>query len=166
VCGVGPLCNPEEITGLSRVQSMVLRYASSLLFLVPVQIWCMVFALTYTPRLYMWFTHRNKPKIDKDAFLSDEQIRAYRESFLEGVRISITGAVQDPYLYMSPWGFSLEDISKEVYLYHGLLDNNVPVAIARYVEEKIPTCKATHYPESGHYLFHSRAFDILSSFIV
>ncbi|HEX8032883.1 MAG TPA: hypothetical protein VF510_03505, partial [Ktedonobacterales bacterium] len=50
-----------------------------------------------------------------------------------------------------PWGFRLEEIAfPSLYLWHGELDPDVPVAMGRAVAESLPQCNATFYPNEGH----------------
>ena len=52
---------------------------------------------------------------------------------------------------MKPWGFKLEDISFDnIHLWHGELDVNVPVSMARAVAKAIPNCRARFYPNETH----------------
>ena len=36
-------------------------------------------------------------------------------------------------------------------VWHGGRDRNVPIAMARYVAQAIRGCRATFYPDEGHY---------------
>jgi pimeloyl-ACP methyl ester carboxylesterase len=38
-----------------------------------------------------------------------------------------------------------------VMVWHGARDRNVPIAMARYVAQAIRGCRATFYPDEGHY---------------
>lgn len=55
-------------------------------------------------------------------------------------------------LYAKPWGFKLEDIPREtkVFLFHGELDANVPVSMARTISQQLPDCKSKFFPNEGH----------------
>ena len=50
------------------------------------------------------------------------------------------------------WGFNLEDIQPQVYLWHGENDQLAPIAMARHLEQSIPNCKARYLPDAGHFL--------------
>jgi pimeloyl-ACP methyl ester carboxylesterase len=52
-------------------------------------------------------------------------------------------------LYSRPWGFALEDISFDIYSWHGEDDRNVPAALARYVADALPRSHAT-FVQGGH----------------
>jgi hypothetical protein len=54
-------------------------------------------------------------------------------------------------LVRRPWGFELKEIAfPKLYLWHGDLDKDVPVAMGIKVANKLETCKATYYPSEGH----------------
>lgn len=89
-------------------------------------------------------------------------IDGMREAFRQGTR----GANQEAGLYTRPWGFSLEDISAEVYLWHGKQDLNVPPSVGRYVADAIPKCQATFLEDEGHLtLAHNHLREILNTLV-
>lgn len=63
----------------------------------------------------------------------------------------VKGAVYEGMLYTRDWGFRLEDIAfRPLYLWHGALDTNVPLAMGQAVASKLTGCIATYYPDDGH----------------
>ncbi len=70
------------------------------------------------------------------------------ESFRQGSR----GMSYDSVLVEARrWGFDLADITRaQVHLWHGELDQDVPVAMGRVVAEGIRGCTPTFYPGEGH----------------
>jgi pimeloyl-ACP methyl ester carboxylesterase len=71
----------------------------------------------------------------------------FRESLCSGV-----ASVQaDGDIYLSDWGFDLEDIRVPVHFWHGKADRNIPWTYARQVAAKVP-CAIPHWAEQeGHY---------------
>jgi hypothetical protein len=61
---------------------------------------------------------------------------ALSESFRQGIR----AANQEASLYRRRWGFNLKDITSHVSLWHGELDLNVPVSVARYLADLCLSC--------------------------
>ena len=59
-------------------------------------------------------------------------------------------------------GFRLEDIQPEVLIWHGELDRNDPLAMARLQERRLPIVRARYYDNEGHLIFFSRIAEILS----
>jgi len=74
-------------------------------------------------------------------------IEATKESFSQGSK----GMAYEITLYSGPWGFMIEDISIEnLYLWHGDLDENIPVSMGKAMAESIPKCQAATYPQEAH----------------
>jgi len=72
-------------------------------------------------------------------------------SFVEAFRQGAKGPAYDGMVVRCPWGFELEEITfPKIYLWHGELDKDVPVAMGRAVAERLAYCKATYYPDEGH----------------
>jgi pimeloyl-ACP methyl ester carboxylesterase len=89
-------------------------------------------------------------------------IDGMREAFRQGTR----GANYEAGLYTRPWGFNLQDITAELYLWHGEQDLNVPLSVGRYVAEAIPNCRATILEDEGHLtLAYNHSQEILSNLI-
>jgi pimeloyl-ACP methyl ester carboxylesterase len=88
-------------------------------------------------------------------------------SLVEGFRQGARGATHEGVLFGRPWGFRLEEIKfPSMFLWHGELDTEAPVATARDVAGKLTQCKATYYPGEGHIsLIVNHAQDILKALI-
>jgi pimeloyl-ACP methyl ester carboxylesterase len=92
--------------------------------------------------------------------------RLFIEGMREAFRSGIAGSNQDLGLYTKPWGFSLQDITVEVHLWHGEQDVNVPISVGRHVAEVIPSCNAHFFDEEGHFtLPNNRIGEILSALV-
>lgn len=99
------------------------------------------------------FVSRSKQSFaEVDAVLLDvpEVADAYMLMLREALRQGAQGAQVDAALYSRPWGFSLGEIGMQVHLWHGVLDENVPVSVGRHVAKAIPDCRATYFDEEGH----------------
>ena len=88
-------------------------------------------------------------------------------SLVESFRQGAKGAAYEGVLFGRPWGFRLEEIKfPSIFIWHGELDTEAPVASARRVAEKLTQCKATYYPSEGHIsLIVNHAQDILKALI-
>ncbi|MES2171711.1 MAG: alpha/beta hydrolase [Actinomycetota bacterium] len=89
------------------------------------------------------------PKIDQDV-LTDEFGADLADSFHEALRVSVDGWLDDDLAFITPWGFSLDDISVPVSLWQGDLDLMVPYAHGEWLGRNIPNVKATLRPGDGH----------------
>lgn len=72
-------------------------------------------------------------------------------SLVEALRQGARGAAYDGVLLGGPWGFKLEMIAfPKLYLWHGERDQQVPVATARALAERLGQCQSIYYPGEGH----------------
>ncbi len=70
------------------------------------------------------------------------------EAFAQGTK----GPAYDGMVVRRPWGFKLEAITlPALYLWHGEQDKDVPVAAGRAIANQLVQCKATYYPNDGHF---------------
>lgn len=80
-------------------------------------------------------------------------IASAREAFRQGH----TWIGYESGLYCRPWGFHLREIAcPRVFLWHGALDRNVPIAMAQRVAQAIPGCHARFYRDEGHFSLPAR----------
>jgi pimeloyl-ACP methyl ester carboxylesterase len=91
------------------------------------------------------------PEPDRAVLEEPEVARVVEESFAESARQGTRGGEWELTLLGSPWGFRLSTIRADVQLWHGELDITVPPAMARYVADTIPYCRATFYRHEGHF---------------
>jgi pimeloyl-ACP methyl ester carboxylesterase len=96
----------------------------------------------------------------KDSAIQKGFIQLVREAFRQGTR----GAFHESLMTVSDWGYRLEEIQTPLRLWHGELDQNIPVGMARYLETIVPKCEAEFYPGEGHLsLFGKRAAEIIQA---
>ncbi len=96
---------------------------------------------------------RRRVEPDRKSLLLPEISELMAASLVEALRQGTRGSAYDGTLLGGgcPWGFKLEDIAfPTLYLWHGELDKDVPIAIGRAVAERLAQCKATYYPGEGH----------------
>jgi pimeloyl-ACP methyl ester carboxylesterase len=101
-----------------------------------------------------------EPKRFFDPFPVNDQNRWFREDparmrpFLEAVgealRQGPAGIAWERVIAFEPYPLRLEEISGEVYLWHGELDVVVPRAAAEFLAARIPNCRVTIWPAEGH----------------
>jgi pimeloyl-ACP methyl ester carboxylesterase len=88
---------------------------------------------------------------DHAFFDSHPQMRSLmREAFVEAFRSGARGASWEARLFTRPWGFQPRDVTKEVLLWQGEDDHNVPASMGRALAAALPHCQATFYPGEGH----------------
>lgn len=106
------------------------------------------------------------PEPDRQV-ISDPEIQAgfiamVREALRQGSR----GAFLESLLTVSEWGFSLQDIQAPIHLWHGALDQNIPVEMAQHAAKALPKCEAQFFPAEGHLsLFKKNAGAIIRALL-
>jgi pimeloyl-ACP methyl ester carboxylesterase len=91
------------------------------------------------------------PKPDREAIEVPGVKQLMAASLVEALRQGARSAAYDGALLGRGWGFELERLNfPETHLWHGELDNQVPLAQARDTAQRIPHTKATFYPEDAH----------------
>jgi pimeloyl-ACP methyl ester carboxylesterase len=83
-------------------------------------------------------------------------------SYAEATRAGIRGFAWEVQVFAQPWGFRLEDIPIEVHLWHGEEDTSTPLAMAQYLADVIPNCRARFLAGEGHFLLFTRWAEILT----
>jgi len=151
ICGMGPV----DVPGLKEDMPWMYRQGLRLAGCLPG-----ITSVLYSfPALFFRFCPQHMLSIlsgkvagpDKIALKNTELIEALSASFREAFRNSLRWPATDVVLYSRPWGFSLEDIDITVHLWHGEKDWIVPPEMGRYMAQSIPNCRATFYPDEGHF---------------
>lgn len=114
------------------------------------------------PALVYSLTRRRLRAADQEFWEGKPSLVAL-EATIEPYRNKQIGLDEDCYLLARPWGFRLEDIATEVWLWHGERDTLATLKMARYVAETIPNCHATFYPGEGHTIWARHAEEILTA---
>jgi pimeloyl-ACP methyl ester carboxylesterase len=81
----------------------------------------------------------------------------------EAFRPGSAGAAWDIVVLGRPWGFSLQNITPDVYLWQGEADTLVPPAMGRYLSEQLPHGHLTLLPGEGHLLVIDRMSDLIEA---
>lgn len=85
----------------------------------------------------------------------------------DAVRHTVDGWVNEEILMALPWHFDLRDICcPNVYLWHGGMDRNVPIAMGRAVAKRLPGCQASFLEEEGHLsLLYNHGSEIIETLV-
>ena len=83
---------------------------------------------------------------DRAMGLKPRMIAQLRDAFQSGSE----GWFEDDMITVRPWGFALEDVKVEVWLWQGERDRLVPAAHGRYLASRLPRCTALFLPDDGH----------------
>lgn len=87
-------------------------------------------------------------------------LRIEFEAVADALRRGTRATVQELALLRPPWPFPLSEITTPVHLWHGTLDTNVPIGIARRLAHELPDA-TLHVGESAdHDIGHDRTDEI------
>ena len=139
VSGAGPVDVPNGTRGMSALN----KFGISMGRFIPWPLWQAMVWVTYhrrssDPAADMERGDGVRPAADDEQIYKPEVREACLHSEIEAFRPGLRGLAWDAHLLTLPWGFPLEEISLPVHLWHGSEDDLVPVAMARYIADKIP----------------------------
>lgn len=99
----------------------------------------------------------------RDTRFADGILSVTRDAILN----SVTGWVNEELLMASPWGFDLQEIScPDIYLWHGEMDKNVPVAMGKAVAERLSGCHSFFLEGEGHLsLLYNHGSEIIDTLV-
>ena len=155
-CGVIAGMGPIELgtKGMMRSNRILFFLAKrfSWLFKILIKSQGKAFANTEKVKKAFQKSANKLPKPDKKLILDPEFQNIMIEEAAEAFHQSPKGPVYEGKIYVRPWGFNLEDISRDlrVYLWHGELDVNVPITMGHTMCNAIPNCEGKFYPNEAH----------------
>lgn len=160
MCGMGPADAPGMVDGASWTipgkSSLMRRFILMLTSM----------GLQRDPDQFLARSMETFAEVDGQLLEQPELAKVFVAGMQEAFRSGIGGANHEAGLYTKPWGFQLQKIAAEVHLWHGELDNNVPISVGRFVADAIPSCNARFYEEEGHLtLPHHRMKEILGALV-
>ena len=134
-------------------------------------------ALSLIFRMFWWYSRRNSDaflkmalqqscQADKEVLSRPGIYTVLDEVWKENLRIDSRGYIQDIEILMKEWGFRLNDIEKEVYLWQGEADVNAPAAWERYMVKELPHCTAVFFPNEGHFAIFTHWKEISQALIL
>lgn len=94
-----------------------------------------------------WELTESDLQVVADAGIRAMLVRNYREA----LSVSADGWIDDALSFCTPWGFSLDDISVPVLLWHGEQDMFSPASHTRWLAEHIPRGRAVLHPREAHF---------------
>jgi pimeloyl-ACP methyl ester carboxylesterase len=80
----------------------------------------------------------------------------------EALRQGFEGTLDDYLAMRKPWGFQVEDIKSDVFLWQGTNDNLCPRSAGEKLASRLPYGKLIMVENSGHFLLHKHLSDVLS----
>lgn len=92
-----------------------------------------------------------------DPRFREVMLRNAAELYRQGGR----GLYDEALIMARPWGFPIDGISTPVRIWHGELDQAVPIDMGRHLARSIPSAQATFLPGEAHHLLYDRWEEIL-----
>lgn len=80
-----------------------------------------------------------------------EVIRIFAGATKESHRNGIEGDAWEWHLYVNEWGFQISDINREIKLWYGLHDQQVPIGMGRYFAKVLPKVSLIEVENGGHF---------------
>ena len=165
VSGWGPADKPAATSGLPWLSRAALALWRRAPLIVQLSIWWLALNARFFPKLVLRISRRSLPPADHEIVdrpaIHAMRLNALREVFRRGSR----GVAHELVLFARPWDFRVEDIPIEVLLWHGDADTTVPISMGRYMAGAIPNCRATYFPNEGHFLAFDRMDEILGALL-
>ncbi len=149
ICGMGPLEAPGAKDGMTRFCRACLFVSEHVPQLL--RPFCALITRALGDSPHGFHLGGEASPLDRETLERTEINQILGDSFCEAVRDGARGAAWDLALLGRRWDFRLQDISTEVHLWHGELDDTVPAAMGRYQAATIPNCQAHFYPRDGHF---------------
>jgi pimeloyl-ACP methyl ester carboxylesterase len=113
----------------------------------------------YFPNLV---TFAFRAKADREVLNLDakkDMAMVAKEAYRQGSK----GPALDLKIYTTDWGFTVDDIRSNVYLWYGDSDKNVSLNMGKYYAKHIKNSKLKIYPNEGHILLKRHAEEIFST---
>jgi pimeloyl-ACP methyl ester carboxylesterase len=89
-------------------------------------------------------------------------LRIEFEAVADALRPGTRGAVQELAVIRPPWPFPLSEVTTPVHLWHGALDTNAPITMARHLARELPDATLHVSDSSDHDIGHDRSDEITS----
>jgi pimeloyl-ACP methyl ester carboxylesterase len=161
VSGIGPLDRPGAFQGMNRSAGRVMVLARRRPWLARVVVGFVVAVDRLRPGTVLQGLLRALPDPDRQMASRPEVRKSLLESYALAFRQGTRGQVRDWAIMAMPWGFRPGDITVPVRLYHGEMDDRVPLHHAQHLAGTIPRCDLTVYPGEGHLIIFSHAEELL-----
>jgi len=80
-----------------------------------------------------------------------EIIKIFAEATRESHRNGIDGDAREWHLYVNDWGFQISDINREIKLWYGIHDQQVPIGMGRYFARVLSKANLIEVDDGGHF---------------
>ena len=162
ISSAAPIDAPAATKGMVWLNRLLFSSARYSRMLAKLSWGLMNFAYHQSPERFFDFEAKLSPETEK-ALLKEPDVRAMlMQDYAEATRMGARGTAWEMTLLAHPWGFRLQDITMEVYLWHGEADVRTPLGMGKYLAGTIPNCRAIFAPGEGHDVMYHHWKEILS----
>ncbi len=163
VCGLGHTDRNGDTAGMNPFARLSFAAARNTPALSQLFNQALAPALRRSPGLLLRLLGSQLPAPDREV-LSDPGVFAmFADSFREAFRQGGRGAAHELTLYAQPWETEPEAIRVPCFVWHGERDTTVPLAMGKRLAAAIPGCRASFYPDEGHFSLPVRRMDEILS---
>jgi len=92
------------------------------------------------------------PDSDKKLLHQPAIAEMFKKDVAEAFRQGSKGVVSDMKILSEPWGFSLDEITIPVHIWHGTADTIVPISLARFMAESLHQVETHFIDGAGHFM--------------
>lgn len=158
--------SPQGTIGMSRTNRLIFFLARRAPWLNRLNMNYLAFLVRRSPDRFIKRLIYKMADCDKAVIARPEIWELFRKDFPEALRQGGRGSAHEIAInHAQQWGFSLEEISVNVHLWHGEADPSVPVTMGRYLASRMPNCEATFIPKAGHLWVLDHMTEVLSALI-
>jgi pimeloyl-ACP methyl ester carboxylesterase len=157
VSGLGPMDRPRAFEGMNRSAGGVMILGKRVPWLGRLLGASVVAADRLRPGTALRGLLKALPEPDRLVVSRPEVRRSLLESYALAFRQGARGQVQDWAILASSWGFRPEYVTVPIRLFHGEIDDRVPLHHAEHLARAIPDCHLAVYPGEGHMIIFDRA---------
>jgi pimeloyl-ACP methyl ester carboxylesterase len=169
VATVGLVSSPAPLTGtdekgyLRRFDKSAVRAADRAPWLVRLALWHWGRGQRRDATRFFEKSFAEMCEADQE-ILSEPELRGRMiansaELYRQGGR----GMYDEGLVLARPWGFDLDQVQVPVHVWHGALDDTVPLGMADYLARSLPTARVSIHEDEGHHLLYRRWPEILAT---
>ena len=150
VSGTAPFEEPGLSDGIDPTSLRFMQLARTKPRLSRLTLRLMGLMARFAPRQIVKGAMAALPAPDQEMLNRPEFQGRFIAMIREALRAGPRGAQWDTALMIGSWDFRPQDVRAAVYLWHGEMDRNAPIAMARYLAAAIPSCQSCFYSSEGH----------------
>ena len=162
VSGLGPMDHPGAYEGMNRSAGRVMFLADRVPWACRLLVGSVVAADRLRPGTVLRGLLKALPAPDRIVASRPEVRRSLLESYALAFRQGTRGQLRDWAILAGSWGFRPEKLTVPVRLFHGEIDDRVPLHHAEHLARVVPDSHLTVYPGEGHMIIFDRDEEILA----